>query len=185
MFVRSERLFLRPGWPEDWRELLALVDEALVRNLASAPWPYTAEHAGEKFASDPRQRHLPHFLITLPGAEGPTLIGACGLDRVGNDVELGFWIAREHWGRGYAAEAGRAVLGLARALGHQRIVSSHFADNPASGRVLAKIGFVPTGRVCQRFSRGRGEAAPAVEFAIALEPQGNCDDLSDAMRSAA
>ena len=40
MFIRSERLFLRPGWPEEWAELLALIDDqGVVRNLASAPWP--------------------------------------------------------------------------------------------------------------------------------------------------
>jgi RimJ/RimL family protein N-acetyltransferase len=175
MFVRSERLFLRPGWPEDWRELLDLVDEAIVRNLAKTPWPYTADDA-RRFTASTQDKRLPHFLVTLPGAHGPRLIGACGLDRIGDDVELGFWIARDHWGRGYAAEAGRAVLGLARALGHERIVSSHFQDNPASGKVLGKIGFVPTGRVCPRFSRGRGQAAPAVEFAVVLDREGNTDD---------
>ena len=40
MFIRSKRLFLRPGWPEDWTELYtAINDEGVVRNLASAPWP--------------------------------------------------------------------------------------------------------------------------------------------------
>ena len=47
MFIRSERLFLRPGWPEDWNELFGEISsvgdsgDAIVRNLASAPWPYT------------------------------------------------------------------------------------------------------------------------------------------------
>ena len=46
MFIRSERLFLRPGWPEDWQELLSrIADESVVRNLAKAPWPYTADDA--------------------------------------------------------------------------------------------------------------------------------------------
>lgn len=51
MFIRSERLFLRPGWPEDWAELLALIDdESVVRNLARAPWPYSPADA-RAFAS--------------------------------------------------------------------------------------------------------------------------------------
>ena len=183
MFIRSERLFLRPGWPEDWRELLALIDEAIVGNLASAPWPYTADDA-RSFAAAPQDRRLPHFMVTIPSAEGPRLVGTCGLSRVGDEVELGFWIARDQWGRGYATEAGRATLALARALGHERVVSSHFVDNPASGRVLRKIGFEPTGRVLPRFSRGRGEAAPAVEFAIELVPQGNGDEPDMDVRAA-
>jgi RimJ/RimL family protein N-acetyltransferase len=171
MFVRSERLFLRPGWPEDSPELLALIDEEIVRNLASAPWPSTAEDA-LGLVSAARHPRLPRFLVTLPGADGSRVIGACGLGPAGEDVELGFWIGREARDRGYAAEAGRALLPLARALGHARIVASHFLDNPASGRVLAKIGFRPTGRVMARFSRGRGATAAAAEFAIDLA----CDD---------
>lgn len=173
MFIRSERLFLRPGWPEDWEELLTQIsDEAVVRNLARAPWPYTAEDAKE-FAQRPQERLLPHFLVTLPTAEGARLIGSAGLGSDGRDVELGYWIAREHWGRGFATEAARAVLGLALALGHERVVAFHFADNPASGRVLAKAGFRPTGEKGMRFSLARGGEAPALRYAIDL---GGCVD---------
>ncbi len=171
MFIRTERLFLRPGWPEDWQELLAAIgEEAVVRNLGRAPWPYTAADARD-FAARPQDGRTPHFVVTLPGASGARVIGACGLERDDHGgVELGYWIARGHWGRGYATEAGRAVLGLARALGHGRLSASHFVDNPASGRVLAKIGFRPTGRVRERLSRGRGAAAPSVEYAVELDP---------------
>jgi RimJ/RimL family protein N-acetyltransferase len=141
MFIRSERLFLRPGWPEDWAEVLtAINDEGVVCNLASAPWPYTMDDAME-FARRPQERMLPHFIVTLPTPEGAKLIGSAGLGRNGDDIELGYWIARSQWGQGYATEAVRAVLRLAEALGHRRIVDGHFADNPASGRVLTKAGF--------------------------------------------
>jgi len=40
MFHRSERLLLRPAWPEDWQAVhAAIADEGIVRNLATAPWP--------------------------------------------------------------------------------------------------------------------------------------------------
>ena len=46
MFHRSDRLLLRPVWPEDWQNILAgIADEGVVRNLASAPWPYNAADA--------------------------------------------------------------------------------------------------------------------------------------------
>jgi len=176
MFIRSERLFLRPGWPEDWHELIGLMaDREVAGNLASAPWPYTSEHARE-FAERPQQRMLPHFFITLPGADGPKLIGSVGLGRDGDEVELGYWIARAHWGNGYATEAARAVLGLARALGHRRVIASHFADNPASGRVLRKAGFAPTGKTRMRHSAARGGEAPANGYAITLDCLGGGDD---------
>ena len=174
MFIRSERLFLRPGWPEDWRELLrGIADEEIVRNLARVPWPYQPEHA-RVYAGTPQDARAPHFLVTL--AANGELIGSVGLGRKDDgEVELGYWIARPHWGRGYAPEAGRAVLRLATTLGHERVVAGHFVDNPASGRVLAKIGFRPTGQVRRRFSVGRGHEVESVEYAIELGSSCDCD----------
>ena len=176
MFIRSERLFLRPGWPEDWRELFGLIrDEAIVSNLARAPWPYTPEHARE-FAARVEETGLPSFFVTLPGAKGASLIGCAGLGRDGDDVELGYWIARDHWCRGFATEAVLSVLSVARALGHKRIVASHFVDNPASGRVLEKAGFRSILGTSRRFSLGRGADAPSRRFEIALDPCGDDPD---------
>ncbi len=173
MFIRSERLFLRPSWPEDWSELLAAIaDEGVVRNLAMAPWPYKAEDA-QDFARREQVPLLPNFLITLPGAHGARLIGSVGLSRKQDEIELGYWIARSHWGQGFASEAARAVLRLADALGHRCIRAYHFADNPASGRVLEKVGFRRTAAETHRFSRGRGREARAVSFV--RDAGGNCD----------
>ena len=188
MFIRSKRLFLRPGWPEDWAELFtAISDEGVVRNLARAPWPYTMEDAMD-FARRPQERLLPHFFVTLPKADGPSgqgarLIGCAGLSQYGEEVELGYWIARSHWGQGYATEAAQAVLQLAKALGHCRIVAGHFVDNPASGRVLTKAGFRRTGTIISRHSLGRGGEALSAEYETLLGAGNSCDD-SDLMRAA-
>jgi RimJ/RimL family protein N-acetyltransferase len=194
MFIRSERLFLRPGWPEEWSDLLALIDDHdVVRNLARAPWPYTVEHArafaqDQGFAQDKTggrdKRLLPNFFITLPGAEGARLIGSVGLSLMDGEVSLGYWIGRAFWGNGYATEAAQAVLRLARALGHEHLVASHFVDNPASGRVLRKLGFCPTGAMRNRFSLGRAGEAPTAEFVIALGQRSDCDADAAAMRAA-
>jgi RimJ/RimL family protein N-acetyltransferase len=180
MFIRSERLFLRPGWPEDWSELTARIAEpAIVRNLASAPWPYAASDAKDFLALEPDRRY-PRLVVTLPTAAGSELIGCAGLAACEGEVELGYWISRPHWGRGYASEAARAILSLARTLGHRRIVASHFSDNPASGRVLAKLGFRPTGRQVLRYSMGRREQAPASTWTINLADScGEHDPASD------
>jgi RimJ/RimL family protein N-acetyltransferase len=184
MFIRSERLFLRPGWPEEWEDLLSLIDdEDVVRNLARAPWPYTAEDA-RAFALCQHEQLLPNFFITLPGAQGARLIGSVGLSRDGDRVELGYWIGRPYWGNGYATEAARAILPLARALGHRELVANHFVDNPASGRVLHKLGFCPTGTIRDRFSLGRGEKAPAHLMSLTLGERSDCDDDLTAMRVA-
>ena len=174
MFHRSQRLLLRPIWPEDWQGVLAgIADEGVVRNLASAPWPYGEEDA-RKFTTLAIDPYFPRFLITR--ADDAEVVGCIGIDPLdegepvpANSVELGYWVARPHWGQGYATEAGAAVLQIARTLGYAHVVASHFIDNPASGRVLQKLGFAPTGRVVERHSCGRGESAPAVEFVRKIE----------------
>jgi RimJ/RimL family protein N-acetyltransferase len=171
MFARTERLLLRPGWIEDAPALFrAIADEGIVRNLASPPWPYAIEHA-EAFLATERDPAEPTSLIFLRTDGAPELIGSIGFGRKpSGDLELGYWIARDHWGRGYATEAGRAALDFAReTLRLKRLVAGHFTDNPASGRVLDKLGFRPTGRTAPRFSAGRGEATACRLFELDLE----------------
>jgi RimJ/RimL family protein N-acetyltransferase len=180
MFARTERLLLRPGWPEDAPALArAIGEETIVRNLASAPWPYDLGHA-RAFLETERRAHEASFLVFRRTRGAPQLIGSAGLGRrPDGEMELGYWISRPNWGLGYATEAARAVLTIARdALRLDRIQAGHFLDNPASGRVLEKLGFRPTGEVAGRFSCGRREAAPCKLFeldlkaaAAAIEPE--------------
>jgi RimJ/RimL family protein N-acetyltransferase len=160
MFARTERLLLRPGWAEDAPALAAAIaDEQIVRNLATAPWPYGLKEA-EAFLAAPRDPVLPTFLIFSRTNAAPELIGACGLGRrPSGAIELGYWIARPHWGHGYATEASGQLIEIARTLGLPRLEGSHFLDNPASGRVLEKLGFVPTGLTAPRMSCARGGEA--------------------------
>jgi RimJ/RimL family protein N-acetyltransferase len=183
MFIRSKRLFLRPGWPEDWTELFpAINEEKVVRDLATAPWPYAMEDA-MAFARRPQERLLPHFLVTLPTGEGAKLVGSAGLTRYEGRVELSFWIAGHHRGNGYATEAVGAVVRLAEALGHQRIGAVHFADNPASGRVLIKAGFRKCGELSERVSMARGGGSSAFDYEIKLGAA--CDGETGALMHAA
>ncbi len=181
MFIRSARLFLRPGWPEDWSEIFAqIADEAVVRNLSQVPWPYTPE-AAHQFAGLPQDARCPHFLVTLPGAEGARLVGCVGLKSSPIGAELGYWFGRAFWNRGFATEATSAVLKLAKTLGHRELSAWHFLDNPASGRVLRKSGFKPTGRVERRYSLARGGMADSAEQAITLGDASDCDGGDDGM----
>ena len=169
MFARTQRLTLRPGWPEDARAVAhAIGHEAVVRMLAKAPWPYRLADA-EAFLSRPRSASEAFFLILSHEGDYPRPIGGIGLAPDEEGHELGYWLAPEAWGRGYATEAGRAVVAIARhALGLERIHSGHFVDNPASGRVLRKLGFRPTGEVKGRYSAGRGGIAPCRLFELDL-----------------
>ncbi|KQM18324.1 GNAT family N-acetyltransferase [Novosphingobium sp. Leaf2] len=184
MFIRSERLFLRPAWPEDAADLVALIDEPIARNLATVPWPYTIEDA-RAFVDLPRLSLFPRFLVTLPAAGGAAIAGVCGLSPRDGEANLGYWIARQHWGNGYATEAARTVLALARALGHRRVVASHQIDNSASARVLDKIGFRGTGRIVEHFSQGRGHMVRVRECEVRFEAPADCDGDNMMRRQAA
>jgi RimJ/RimL family protein N-acetyltransferase len=168
MFARTERLLLRPGWAEDAPALFrAIADEGIVRNLASPPWPYTLADA-EAFLATDRSESDACFLVFRRTRGAPELIGTAGIGRrPDGEMELGYWIARPHWGLGYATEAAGAVVAIARdGLRLPGLTAGHFLDNPASGRVLQKLGFRPTGQVHPRYSAGRRTAAPCRLFQL-------------------
>ncbi len=164
MFVRTERLTLRPGWIEDAPELAAAIGhESVVRNLSRAPWPYTiadAHTAIERGFTRPG----PGFLIFAHDV-GYRLVGGIGIGPFDEEPHnLGYWLTPAAWGRGYATEAAQAVLALAETLSIRRVTAGHFIDNPASGAILRRLGFVSTGAVVSMFSAGRGCVAESVEY---------------------
>ena len=164
MFAITPRLLLRPPWPEDAADLYAAANDLrIARNLARLPWPYRpadALHYCQTAAADP----LPHLLVVDRQADRPRVLGTCGLDEREGRIVLGYWIRCDSWNRGYASEAGKALVAIARALGHDRLSATHFVDNPASGAVLRKIGFHETGAVEQRWSEGRKAMSPSRHF---------------------
>ncbi len=157
MFHRTKRLFLRPVFPEDWRAIYdGIAHHWVVKNLATAPWPYTEQDAKD-FVQLTRAPQLPNFALFAPDVS-TAMVGQAGLgiDAETDRVQLGYWIARDHWGQGYATEATMALLILASILGHKVITASHFLDNPASGKVLLKAGFKSTGVIRPGYSLARG-----------------------------
>lgn len=177
MFHRTERLFLRPIWREDAPAILrGIADKEIVANLGRAPWPYTLADA-EEFVTLPQDPMEPGFAITLPRAEGgAAYIGQVGFNRDDRgELQIGYWLAREHWGKGYATEAVTAALHVGKAIGLRRVAACHFLDNPASGRVLRKVGFRPTGEISAVHSAARGAHVPSRHFSINLTEVGTDD----------
>jgi RimJ/RimL family protein N-acetyltransferase len=157
----TARLRLRPPRSVDAPAIAALADDLEVARMTTGiPHPYS-EAEVEAFLRraarlDPREEVV--FAIDLPG-QGP--VGLIGFHtNIEGAVEVGYWLGRPFWARGYMSEALVVALGWARAdWGRRWIVSGHFADNPASGRVLIKAGFLYTGEVLWRPCLARGEAA--------------------------
>ena len=165
MFARTPRLLLRPGWKEDATALAAAIgDFSVVSRLARAPWPYGVADAEAFLSAD--NGPLPNFLIFARTLGAPRLVGGIGFEARDSDVELGYWIAPAYWGLGFATEAGRAVVDIAdRTLRLPRLMAGHFADNHASARVLAKLGFAPTGTTSMRTCRARDSLVTCVDYA--------------------
>jgi RimJ/RimL family protein N-acetyltransferase len=81
------------------------------------------------------------FAICLKA--GGTLLGAIGLEINSQDhnAELGYWIGKPYWSQGYCTESARAVLEFGfTQLGLHKIHAHYMTRNPASGRILEKIG---------------------------------------------
>lgn len=180
MFARTERLTLRPGWAEDAPALAAAIAHPDVAyRLARLPWPYALTDA-ETFLAERRRIDEPTCLVFRHAGGRAELIGGVGLHREdGTDHTLGYWLTPAAWGHGYATEAAGALVRAARdSLRLKRLTAWHWAENLASGRVLRKLGFRPTGTIEPRASAATGTMRSSVGYALDLSAcdGGDCDD---------
>jgi RimJ/RimL family protein N-acetyltransferase len=144
---------------DDVPSLVSLAgDRAIADTTISVPHPLDAEVARQWLASFTQAMAVgsaEHFAIRE--AAGAPLVGMVSLrsiDREHEEAELSFWIGRPFWGRGYATEAAGAAVDRAfGALGINRIVAHHMVRNPASGRVLARLGFRQEGLLRERVKK--------------------------------
>jgi RimJ/RimL family protein N-acetyltransferase len=162
--LETERLQLRPFEPSDAPALgeICSAREIAARTL-TIPHPYKLEHAEQYIASIANETE---FAITLR-ADG-TLVGSIALE-VETDqhrAELGYIVGVPYWGRGYATEAGRAMLAHGfGGLGLNRVYAFCFTRNPASRRVLEKLGLSHEG-TRRRHTLKWGEYLDSEAFAI-------------------
>jgi ribosomal-protein-alanine N-acetyltransferase len=157
--LESERLLLREPELADAPAIAALMNDwDVVKNLASAPVPYFEKHARDFIGlqKDGRARGT-DFVFAIIRKSDSALMGKCGLHLKEQGFEMGYWLGRPYWGQGYATEAAAQVLAFGfRNLRAESIWAGWFHDNPASGRVLEKLGFRPNG--CdRRDSAARGQ----------------------------
>ena len=145
--LESQRLLLRPPEPRDADDIVAGMEWDVVKNLGRAPWPYEPEHAHAFLKRQEEGRaHCTDFAFAVTEKGRDRLIGVCGVHLRTDNFELGYWLAKPHWGKGYATEAAGEVLDFAfRNLRAPLVEAGWFHDNPASGRVLSKLGFVFAG----------------------------------------
>jgi RimJ/RimL family protein N-acetyltransferase len=132
-------------------------DKEVAQYTTRIEHPYDRKMAEAWISSQPQRyarREEIVFAITL--RKDIKLIGAISLALdPGNEMgEMGFWLGKPYWGRGYCTEAARRVLAYAfNELGLNRLEAKHFLSNPASGRVLEKIGLKYEGTLRRRFKK--------------------------------
>ncbi|MBV9549211.1 MAG: GNAT family N-acetyltransferase [Alphaproteobacteria bacterium] len=152
--LESKRLILRPPRPTDIEAMAVwLSDYDVARMMARIPHPYGEEHAEEFLALAPNGRHV--FVIERKDG---VFLGMTGLHPDGDGFEFGYWLGKPFWGHGYATEAAHRLITYAfETLGLATLHAGWFADNPASGHVLAKLGARHNGSKL-RESKARGRA---------------------------
>ncbi|WP_185144796.1 GNAT family N-acetyltransferase [Elizabethkingia sp. JS20170427COW] len=149
--LKSERLILSPPQQGDIATIISILgkDKVYFENTLNIPFPYTAKNAEfwlQLSAQGLIEKTQYIFAIRLINTR--ELIGGIdlGIDRNANKAELGYWLSRENWNKGYATEAVKLIINFGfTQLRLRRIYASHFDFNMASGKVLEKSGMQKEG----------------------------------------
>jgi RimJ/RimL family protein N-acetyltransferase len=147
--LETERLVLRQPTLADVKAIAAVVaDKRVSINLRRVPHPYTLDDATQ-FVTTVASTIDTVFLIE----HERSVIGLVGISwEDENAPELGYCLRADHWGKGYATEAARAVIDYAfEEYAIERLISGARVLNPASRHVLEKCGFQWTGVELHRF----------------------------------
>jgi RimJ/RimL family protein N-acetyltransferase len=147
--LETERLRLRRLRPSDEPALVALDRDALVmRYVGSPPGIRTHDETVERVRQRIRADHGSAGWWIIEGRNDGVFHGVGLLLPMpeGDDVEVGYWLARRSWGGGLATEAAAALIehGFTR-LSLARVVAVVYPDNHPSRRVLSKLGFTHEG----------------------------------------
>ncbi|MEO1253137.1 MAG: GNAT family N-acetyltransferase [Pseudomonadota bacterium] len=166
--IRTGDLLLRPIRDDDAPRFAELCNDIdIARNTARIGHPYRLEDARAfvKYASEAIAAGTEYPLAVCDDDE---IIACAGVSKKGDSVyELGYWVGAPYRRRGVATAAGLAAVQFAfLTLGAKQAISGYFRDNPASGRVLKRIGFVPTGESVTMASVARGRDVETVRLSL-------------------
>lgn len=151
--LQSERIFLRPWEDGDASRLFELASDPDIGRRAGWKPHESAEESlsiiQNVFRNDSTWAIVLKESGDVIGAMGYGPSCDCGLPAVGDEPTVGYWVGKPYWNQGYCTEALKLMLDYMREQDQcKSVISGHFVDNPASGRVMEKCGFVATGEEC-------------------------------------
>ena len=148
--LESGRLLIRPWQPADRPALKALTESPEVMRYVHGGLPYSDAEIDEFLARQARQLAEHDVCMgALVEKTSERLIGVCGIQPLGTtgDLEIGWWLAHDMWGRGFATEGGGAAMRhVLETLGRPRVVAIIDPGNDASVRVVKRLGMQHEGR---------------------------------------
>jgi RimJ/RimL family protein N-acetyltransferase len=157
MEIRTASLLLRAPELEDAGRISLLAGDYDVASMTGTiPHPYSEQMAAKWIAAVRAGEEGLVFAVLLDGQ----VIGCAGYRQLDElHAELGYWIGKPYWGCGYATEAAMALIEHGFEVdGLAYLTAGHFAGNPASARVIAKLGFARV-ETARRDCAARGDMA--------------------------
>jgi [ribosomal protein S5]-alanine N-acetyltransferase len=149
--LTTKRLTLRPFILDDAWDVEGLAGmREIADTTLNIPHPYPVGAATRWIESHgPACAAGTGVVYAIVETSNGKLVGAVSLMQMHREhrrAELGYWIAVDHWNKGFATEASAAILDFGfKSLGLHRIESRHFVRNPASGKVMQKLGMQQEG----------------------------------------
>jgi [ribosomal protein S5]-alanine N-acetyltransferase len=146
--LNGRRLRLREFTPADGARMYEIyADEAVMRWVGHGPVASRTESDAMLAGYIEHQKLYGYSFWAVQEIGSGRLIGDAGLYMHGHEVEIGYTLAYESWGRGYATEVGRLCVSVAfERLALPALMAVTRAENAASSRVLAKLGFTAAGQ---------------------------------------
>jgi [ribosomal protein S5]-alanine N-acetyltransferase len=139
--IKTKRFILRHYKKTDKSNLIKNInDKEIARFMSHIPFPYGSKEANQflKKAMDKKRKNLINLAVEINGE----VAGGTGLTIRGHQAEIGYWLAKKHWGKGLATEVAREITKYCfDKLKLKRITSKVFLSNKASARVLEKNNF--------------------------------------------
>jgi len=161
--IKTKRLILKKPTKKINKKFIVsqIGDWEVAKWLSDVPYPYTEQKA-EEWLNNINDDDLLFSIF-----RNNSLIGGVGLSlEEDDDLDLGFWIGRDHWGKGYATEAAMGLIQyVKKEFNFKQIKACYIKGNTGSSNVLRKLGFEEIGE-CKEYFLSRKKTMPCIKLLL-------------------